>query len=186
MKMFFNVNFLIIVPLLLNACGNKIDNNNSQTIIEEVPTEMVQNNSNLNSENFQEFWSEFRKIIIDTDLIKYETVIQIPFIISGYEDNDPQLKLSNLDSIGKLINTFLIQEGTVNFGGTWVVDSISNQQMYVNQIPTHYDFIKQKVNVENHSDYTDGKDWRRMENMVFSKNEEGWKLSLIYMNIKEW
>jgi hypothetical protein len=47
--------------------------------------------------NFQEFWSGFRKAILDFDYIKLIELSQFPITIHGDQDKDPQLKITKAD-----------------------------------------------------------------------------------------
>ena len=169
MKTYYKINFSIIALLLLCSCKNNSDENKiSSQESNEVQLENTKKDTTINSENFQIFWNEFRHLINDTNSASLVEIFQIPFIINGYEDSDPQLKLSDSDSINKIFKDFLKEE-----------------MLSYDSISTHLQLINSLNNLEDFPGYSAYENNRRIENMEFVKNEIGWRLSRIYMNTKE-
>ncbi len=120
-------------------------------------------------DNFASFWSKFRNTVLKSGTDSLRGFIQVPLSIYGYADTDPKLKIYKSDSIQLYLKAFM-KENTVNF------ENLSN----------HFQLIKRLDRPEDYKDYLPSDKWVRIENMEFIKTKSGWRLSVIYMNTKEW
>lgn len=144
-----------------NNAGTNTDTLTSKQII-------VESDTLIDSQNFQNFWLGFKKIILSKESKGINEVIDLPFEIYGFEDSDPRIKLSDVDSVNAVFNRFLLDSNV----------------SYPN-INNHFELIYNITQLEAFPGYAASENWRRIEQMEFRNNGNGWRLSRIYLNTKE-
>lgn len=178
----FNLFCLFILFSLIYSCNTHVNGNKENMIkIDTLKNKIEEGNrvyykqetdSLIKNKNFQKFWLGFRNIVLsqEIDKIDISAVINFPFEVYGFEDSDPRIILMNTDSINIVFRRFLLDSTCV-------------------EMNTHYEMIKNVINLEEFSDYTRTKYSRSVGSMVFYFNfmdgENTWKLTRIYIDTKK-
>lgn len=158
-----------LITLLYSCNGNTTDTK-SNVVTDTIKTEQktVERDTLIDSQNFQNFWLGFRKIILSKEPKGIDEVVDIPFEVYGFEDSDPRIKLSDTDSINTVFKKFL-SESNVSY------PNINN----------HFELINNITQLEAFPGYAASENWRRIEQMEFMNKGNGWKLSRVYLDTKE-
>jgi len=119
----------------------------------------------IRSQNFQEFWFAFRKLILLKHSNRPEELFHFPFEVFGFLDNDPKFNLTDIDSINMIFTKFLIETNVT-----------------VPNTKNHYELINSLTKLENFPGYTASENSRRIELMEFTRKTNGWQFSRIYMD----
>ncbi len=157
-----------ILPLFINSCteenmkSQEIKTNASYTISKNGKRQI--NNNNF---DFVKFWAELGDAVKKNDTNKIKQFIIIPLEILGREDIDPHFYLNK----NEVINAFLY---AINKGGYYDPEkdiSISNKQLLL----TKLDSI---------NEYKPSSDKQWINDFVFVKTANGWKLKTLYLDTK--
>ncbi|WEK18860.1 MAG: hypothetical protein P0Y49_18965 [Candidatus Pedobacter colombiensis] len=169
MKTNLKITISIVCIIMLHSCGNRIENNVSSREGGIFPAKKANENHFEDTQNFQLFWNGFRKAISSKNAKNITEFISIPFEVKGFEDRDPQFVISDKDSINKVFGKFLSEESI----------------MYHDSIVTHFQLTQKIADIGTYAEYSDYDNNKRIENMEFSRNANGWKLYRVYMNTKK-
>ncbi|MBK8659402.1 MAG: hypothetical protein IPN22_11185 [Bacteroidetes bacterium] len=172
MMKIFNLTFASFLMAFLYSCNgdNSEKKNNADTNTDTLTSKqnIVESDNLIDSQNFQEFWLGFRKIVLSKEDKGFKEVVALPFEVYGFEDSDPRIKLSDIDSINLIFKKFL-SESNVSY------PNINN----------HLELINNITQLEVFPGYAASENWRRIEQMEFRNDGNGWLLSRIYLNTKE-
>lgn len=113
-----------------------------------------------NQDDFQLFWNNFRRSISDSDYISLQIMVSDPLTVKGHEDQDPVLKIES-----KLFVSFF----------KYFLGEFEGERAK---------FYTQLKNLVDCDTYQARHNIRQIEDLEFSKTENGWKLSLIYMDTR--
>lgn len=158
----------LVLPLFMISCtevnmkSQKIKTNASDTISENKKEQI-----NNNSFDFVKFWTELGDVVKKNDTNKIKQFINIPLEILGREDIDPHFYLME----NEVINAFLY---AINKGGYYDPEkdiSVSNKQLLL----TKLDSI---------NEYKPSSDKQWINDFVFVKTTNGWKLKTLYLDTK--
>jgi len=157
-----------ILFLLSIACfscnNNKINNSNSL----ETSSSIELNQPQLEIFNFEEYWKEFGAAVQTNDTNKIKSLTLTPLDIFGREDQDPHLKIKS----NEIVKFIMI---AVNNGGYYDLgkdSSVSNRTLLLSDLKSI-------------SEYKQDSDSQWINDFVFKKTVNGWKLVTLYMNTKD-
>ncbi|HMU66709.1 MAG TPA: hypothetical protein PKE57_06180 [Cellvibrionaceae bacterium] len=113
--------------------------------------------------SFNEFWGQFRQVLLDKDFKKIQSLSANPITLRGVVDGIKPQKLPSQD-IEKTLPKIL--EGRTSYMEAGKIIDLTN-----------YDFVKRtsepKLDVNSPN-------WQRVDNFVFIKDKTGWKLKEIF------
>lgn len=110
--------------------------------------------------DFQSFWEPFRKAVMNDDMAAIEAMVNFPLETKGELDDEP-VKAIGKPAFAALFRTSLKQDANVrNFSGSTL------------------DFVRAN-SVFPQADL-DGSGSQRIGSLVFQRQKNGWKLSMIY------
>ena len=155
--------------ILLYSCNRNTTETKNNIVADTVKSaqKTVERDTLIDSQNFQNFWLGFRKVILSKESKGINEVVDIPFEAYGFEDSDPRIKLSDADSINIVFKKFL-SESNVSY------PNINN----------HLELINNITQLEAFPGYAASENWRRIEQMEFMNDGNGWRLSRIYLDTK--
>lgn len=158
---------LLLLSIVLFSCNNKQDkpSTDNSMVISSSPEI---NHSQTGFLNFKEYWDEFGTAIQTNDTNKIKLMVDVPLIILGREDQDPHLKINANQTVKYVMFA-------VNNGGYYNVEkdtSISNKDLLLSDLK----YI---------SEYKPEADTQWINDFVFKKTTQGWKLITLYMDTKD-
>ena len=162
------LNFLLL-SIVLFSCNNneqgkdKLNKNDSLESIGQIEVKQQQ----IKILDFKEYWKEFGGAIQTNDTNKIKLLVDTPLNILGREDQDPHLKI-NTNEIIKFVML------AVNNGGYYDSEkdvSISNKTLLLSDLKSI-------------SEYKPSSDNQWINDFVFKKTTNGWKLVTLYMDTK--
>lgn len=162
--------FLVIVflQLFVSCTNNQIDDT-----IDSSPTKVIQpqesnsmDGNKSDNNDFQKFWNEFRKALIENDEDKIQSMTVFPFETRGEMDSDSIVKYNKKD-FKKVLRAYLLQE-------TYWLDE--------DQSITQFEEIKRTIN-PNESQVQGNE--ARIGNLVFELRDNNWKLVFAYLNLRD-
>lgn len=153
--------------VFLYSCNGNNSEINSNTIVNTIKIEkkIIERDTLIDNPNFQNFWLGFREIVLSKEYKKISEIITLPLEVYGFEDSDPRLNLSDIDSINMIFKVFL-------------------SDTHVNDFPNNYELIKNITNLEEFPGYSASAYLRSVEHMEFKKDGNKWRLSRIYLDTK--
>ena len=158
---------LLTVTLLTASCQNEdstkpVQQVNIDTIKENNPIVSVSKPTvPLEIYSFPEFWRKFRIAVLNSDSIQLITMTTFPFKTHGPLDDDPMVEYKK-EKFATVFQAFLKQNSGLNLEGGTELEEIKKATK-----PKEKD--------------VDG-NYARVGDLVFNKNNEGWKLTLAYLN----
>ncbi len=158
------------IMILLYSCNGSNTETKKNIVADTIKSvqKIVERDTLIDSQNFQSFWLGFRKMVLSKESKGISKVIDLPFEIYGFEDSDPRIKLSNVDSVNVIFKRFL-SESNVSYP----------------DIDNHLELINNITQLEAFPGYAASENWRRIEQMEFRNDGNGWQLSRIYLDTKE-
>ncbi len=151
---------VLLLSFIICSC---VENN--KTEIKTEITKVDSNQNNIKSNDFRQYWKEFSDVVKKNDTNKMKLFINIPLTILGMEDTDPQFFLKDNEII-KTFNYLLDNSGYYDYKKDF---SYSNRELLMS-------------NLDSVNGFKQSSDVQRIEDLVFTKTKEGWKLEIIYMN----
>jgi hypothetical protein len=156
---------LILIALILMSCSFSCFNN-KEKILNRIETKSIPEIEL--SDDFQNYWNDFREAVINSDSMKLLTMTSFPLKSHGVSDNDPRILISNN-------NFYYYFKICLNEDTGMSINSESN-----------LDFIKKTDKIIDYKFYTKNIDWQRINAMEFQKIKNSWKLTLIYFNTADY
>lgn len=160
------LNFLLLL-IVLFSCNNNKQNKHSKDAPMSTSSSPEFNQSYMGILDFKDYWDEFGTALLTNDTNKIKLLVEVPLVILGREDQDPQLKIDSNQIVKYIIHA-------VNNGGYYDVGkdtSISNKSLLLSDLK----FI---------SEYKQREDIQWINDFVFKKTPQGWKLVTLYMDTK--
>jgi len=162
--------FLIIIFLQLfvsctnDQIGDSIDSNATKVIQFNESNSEDGNKSDNN--DFQKFWNEFRKALIENDEDKIQSMTVFPFETRGEMDSDSIVKYDKTD-FKKVLRAYLLQETY------WLNED---------QSITQFEEIKRTIHPN--ASQVQGNE-ARIGNLEFELRDNHWKLVFAYLNLRD-
>jgi hypothetical protein len=116
------------------------------------------------SDDFQNYWNDFRKAVINSDSLKLIELTNFPLKTHGFLDQDLQF-LINKERFYYFFKVCLKMDTG------WSIEPETNLAL-----------IKRTIKLEKGKYYTKVDDWCRVSAFSFNKINKQWKLTLIYIN----
>ena len=108
----FKFLYVAIIFLLLSCCA------------------LAQQNERKNTDDIQQFWTEFRSAILSNDKEKVASLTKFPFEVKGPEDSDPVVyydKKGFLNILDKILNQPVYQMNGANLNKTTMGEIVKNK-----------------------------------------------------------
>jgi hypothetical protein len=156
-----------ILFILSIACFSCINNKLNNSYSFETSSSIESNQPQLEILNFEDYWKEFGVAIQTSDTNKIKSLTLNPLDIFGSEDQDPNLKVKS----NEIVKFIMI---AVNNGGYYDLGkdtSISNRTLLLSDLKSI-------------SEYKQDLDSQWINDFVFKKTANGWKLVTLFMNTK--
>lgn len=158
---------LLIVTLFTASCKNE----ESTKAVQQINTDTIKENKTIVSvakptvppeiDSFPEFWRKFRIAVLNSDSIQLNAMTTFSFRTHGPLDDDPMVEYKK-EKFATVFQAFLKQTSGLNLEGGTELEEIKKATK-----PKEKD--------------VDG-NYARVGDLVFNKNNEGWKLTLAYLN----
>jgi len=160
---------ILLLPFFIISCTNTGTDKNVETSTVDTTNQINKEPKHLAYFDFDKFWTELGNAVQVYDTNKIKQFIHIPLEILGREDSDPKFSANE----NEVIDAFNF---AINKGGYYDPDkdvSISNKQLLMSSLNSI-------------SEYNPSSDKQWINDFVFIKTKEGWKLETIYLNTKEY
>lgn len=162
MKNLFSIAFILIFM----GCQNNQPKQDLTSSLVDTSKNIETRESLKLPQNFNSFWTEFRNSALEMDTNTLFRSVNFPLEVIGREDNDPKFKISK-DKFRLVFAEFLNTKTEMDY------DDNRN-------------FLNVTIKAENYSGYLpDGTTFQRMNDMIFEKKDNKWKLTYIYLDSKE-
>ena len=163
--------FLPMLALLLMAFGKRGTNVPEKiNLHEKITVESVilddKTVIDTTNHNFQQFWTTFRKAVIDNDTIEIIQHTKFPLETRGPKDSDPIVKYDRQDFI-RVFKKYLNQHSGMR---------APNETQF--EVIKQIEFINEKVNKY----YSVVDNWVRIGNLEFRLINNEWKMTFAYLD----
>ena len=162
--------FLLFLLLSLFSCYRNEQEKNEMSKIDTL--KVIEQTGNKQPQikilEFERYWKELGGAIQTNDTSKIKLLVNVPLNVYGHDDRDPRLKIDSND----IIKFVLL---AINTGGYYDLEkntSISYKSFLLSDLKSI-------------SEYKQGSDSQWIQEFVFEKNTNGWKLVTLYMDTRE-
>lgn len=159
--------FIIGFILLTASCQNQTTDKSAKeqiadTTKEDKTTTITQaTGPDSSNDKFTDFWKGFRKAVLGFDTAQIIAQTEFPFLTRGSLDSDPTIEYSKKKFV-RVFSAFLQQYNGLDMEGGNELDIIKKTE------------VPKKDDVQN--------DYARIGDLVFNKQDNGWKLVFAYLN----
>lgn len=166
---------IFLCCIIFTACSNRhqIDNTSTGFVNKSKDSITISSEENSLEEkiDFQDFYTSFRKAIMENDSVALVKYVHFPLKINGYEDQDPIFYIEQplFDrAFNEVINLSYDYDDEKDI-------SISLKDLIIKE--------KNVTKLPYYSEY--GETERNFGNINFNKINDQWKLTSMYLNSKE-